>query len=87
MRPKGETDLEAIVLVSVVGPIGVPMVESMYPPVLTTDGTPMNAMNDYVIRMTKEELPPAKAFWSLTLYDLQNGFFIPNEDVENERKY
>lgn len=53
MRPKGETDLKAIVLVSVVGPIGVPMVESMYPPVLTTDGTPMNAMNDYVIRMNK----------------------------------
>lgn len=36
-------------------------------------------MNDYVIRMTKEQLPPAKAFWSVTLYDLQNGFFISND--------
>jgi len=39
----------------------------------------MNAMNDYVIRMTKDELPPAGAFWSLTLYDLDEGFFIPND--------
>lgn len=38
----------------------------------------MNALCDYVIRMTKDELPPAKAFWSLTLYDTKNGLFIPN---------
>ena len=43
----------------------------------------MNALHDYVIRMTADELPPAGAFWSVTLYDLQNGFFIPNE----RRKY
>ncbi|UCF95622.1 MAG: DUF1214 domain-containing protein, partial [Desulfobacterales bacterium] len=24
-------------------------------------------------------MPPAKAFWSVTLYDMQNGFFIPND--------
>jgi hypothetical protein len=36
-------------------------------------------MHDYVLRMSKDELPPAKAFWSLTLYDLKNGFFIPND--------
>jgi hypothetical protein len=29
--------------------------------------------------MTKDELPPAKAFWSFTLYDAKNGFFIPND--------
>ena len=24
-------------------------------------------------------MPPATAFWSVTLYDTQNGFFIPND--------
>ena len=39
----------------------------------------MNAQHDYVIRMTKDELPPAIAFWSLTLYNTKEGFFIPNK--------
>ncbi len=79
LRAKGQTDLEALVAVSVIGPIGLPMEEATYPNVTTTDGSPMNAQHDYVIRMTKEEMPPATAFWSMTLYDLQNGFFIPND--------
>ena len=51
----------------------------MYPGVTTTDGKPMNAQHDYVVRMSKDSLPPAIAFWSLTLYDSKNGFFIPND--------
>lgn len=78
-RPKGKTDLDALVLVSVVGPIGLPFEEALYPSVTTADGKPMNAMNDYVISINKDDLPPAGAFWSLTLYDMQNGFFIPND--------
>jgi hypothetical protein len=39
----------------------------------------MNAMHDYVISMSADELPPAEAFWSLTLYDLDQGFFLPND--------
>jgi hypothetical protein len=39
----------------------------------------MNAQKDYVIRMAADEMPPTEVFWSLTLYDLQNGFFIPND--------
>jgi len=76
---KNEMTLDALLLPSVVGPIGLPMKEAMYPQVISDDGTPMNALNDYVIEMTNEELPPANAFWSLTLYDTENGFFIPNE--------
>jgi len=78
-KTKGLTDLETIITVSVIGPIGLPMEEAMYPNVTSVDGESMNAKNDYVIKMTKEELPPAQAFWSLTLYDKANGFFIPND--------
>jgi hypothetical protein len=78
-QPKGNTDLEALVAVSIIGPIGIPQEEAVYPQVATADGRQMNAMHDYVIRMSKSELPPTETFWSLTLYDLNNGFFIPNE--------
>ena len=78
-QPKGQTNLEAVLAVSITGPIGVPQEEAVYPQVVTTDGKQMNAMHDYVIRMSKEELPPAGPFWSLTLYDLDQGFFIPND--------
>jgi hypothetical protein len=35
--------------------------------IATSDDKPMNAQQDYVIRMTKAELPPAIDFWSVTL--------------------
>ena len=82
-QPKGQMDIETMVLQSVVGPLGQPADQAMYPGVATSDGKPMNARNDYVIRMTKDELPPAKAFWSATLYDTKQGFFIPNK----QKKY
>jgi hypothetical protein len=78
-QPKGRMTLEPLLFQSVIGPIGLPAAEAVYPAVGTTDGTSMNAMNDYVIRMSAMELPPATAFWSVTLYDLKNGFFIPND--------
>lgn len=77
--PKGQIDLETQVILSVAGPIGVPAYVARYLPAPTKDGRPMNAKHDYVLRMSKEQLPPAEAFWSLTLYDLKNGFFIPND--------
>ena len=82
-KPKGTAKLESLLLPSVVGPIGLGAKEALYPTVTTKDGAPMNAMNDYVVRMTKAELPPATAFWSATLYDTVNGFFIPNK----QKKY
>jgi hypothetical protein len=78
-QPKGHTSLAAVQLTSVVGPIGLPIQEAAYLPVVTADGVPFNAQHDYVIRMTKQQLPPAHAFWSLTLYDTEHGFFIPND--------
>jgi len=78
-QPKGEIPLHLLIMQSVTGPIGLPAAEAMYVPVVTEGGQPMNAQHDYVIRMSKKGLPPAEAFWSLTLYDTQNGFFIPND--------
>ncbi|MCZ6810259.1 MAG: DUF1214 domain-containing protein [Proteobacteria bacterium] len=77
--PKGQIDLETQVIQSVTGPIGLPGYQARYIPAATKDGKPMNAQHDYVLKMSKDELPPATAFWSLTLYDLKNGFFIPND--------
>jgi hypothetical protein len=77
--PKGQMQPDLLVLQSVIGPIGQPAKEAVYPPVTTEDGKPMNAQHDYVIRMNKDQMPPARAFWSMTLYDSANGFFIPND--------
>lgn len=76
---KGQMPLHLLVLQSVIGPIGLPAAEAVYPPVVTSDGQHMNAQHDYIVRISKDGLPPAKAFWSLTLYDTANGFFIPND--------
>ena len=78
-QPKGKMELEFLTCQSVVGPIGQPAQEAVYPPVVTEDGKPMNAMYDYEIVIAPEDMPPAKAFWSTTLYDNANGFFIPND--------
>ena len=78
-KPKGEMKLDAMVVQSAFGPIGLPSHQAVYPGISTVDGKPMNAQYDYVIRMSKDEMPPAKAFWSVTLYDSKNGFLIPND--------
>jgi hypothetical protein len=77
--PRGEIDLELLLFQSILGPIGQPAVEAVYPSIPTMDGEPMNASHDYVIRMPADNMPPADAFWSFTLYDTQNGFFLPND--------
>jgi len=81
--PKGEMTLEPMVVQSAYGPIGLPAHQAVYPGIGSTDGQPLNAQHDYVIRMSKEQMPPATAFWSVTLYDAKNGFFIPND----QKKY
>jgi len=78
-QPKGRMTVERLLFQSVIGPIGLPATEAVYPAIATADGAPMNALNDYVVRMRGDAMPPAKAFWSVTLYDTKNGFFIPND--------
>ena len=77
--PKGEIDLDILLFQSILGPIGQPAAEAVYPSIETADGEPMNASHDYVIRMAADELPPTEVFWSFTLYDMENGFFMPND--------
>jgi len=52
--PKGQIGLEAQVAQSVLGPIGLPAYQARYIPVATKDGKPMNAQQDYVMRMSKD---------------------------------
>ncbi|UWU74315.1 DUF1254 domain-containing protein [Bradyrhizobium huanghuaihaiense] len=40
-------------------------------------GKPLDGANKYIIRFTKDELPPVEAFWSITLYD-DEGFQVAN---------
>ena len=41
------------------------------------DGQPLNGANRYTLHFDKGQTPPAKAFWSITMYDAQS-FFVPN---------
>ena len=38
----------------------------------------LNGVNNYVLHLNKEDLPPVNAFWSLTMYD-ENSYLVPNE--------
>ena len=78
-KPKQEMTLEPMVVQSAYGPIGLPADQAVYPGIISADGEPINALHDYIIRMTKDEMPPAGAFWSVTRYDSQNGFLIPTD--------
>jgi hypothetical protein len=82
-QPKGKMTLGTMVAQSCVGPIGLPYDQAQYPGIGTPDGQPpINAKGHYVIRMIKAQLPPAKAFWSATLYDAKKGLFIANDNYK-----
>lgn len=52
--------------------------DAVYPVNVTdANGNPMKGDGCYVLHFNKEELPPADAFWSVTMYD-ENGFPVPN---------
>ena len=42
------------------------------------DGKPLTGVNQYALHFGKNEIPPAKAFWSVTLYD-KDGFPTAND--------
>ncbi|MDR3616923.1 MAG: DUF1254 domain-containing protein [Candidatus Obscuribacterales bacterium] len=52
--------------------------DAIYPSCTTdSQGQPLLGANRYVIHFDKSQLPPVKAFWSISLYDAQ-GFCIGN---------
>ncbi len=59
-QPKGQIPLEIQTFQSVAGPVGQPADQALYPAIITEDGAAMNAMHDYEIVMTAEELPPVE---------------------------
>jgi hypothetical protein len=53
--------------------------DAIYPIVYTdADAQPLHGDARYVWHMDRDDLPPVRAFWSLTLYDAE-GFQVPNE--------
>ena len=42
------------------------------------EGQPLDGSNDYVLHFDADGLPPASAFWSVTMYDGE-GFQVANE--------
>ncbi len=52
--------------------------DATYPLAMTdADGKPFDSAATYVIHFDKERLPPARAFWSLTMYN-ERQFFAAN---------
>ncbi len=52
--------------------------DAVYPMLMTdAEGRSLTGASQYVLHFDKDELPPADAFWSVTLYD-KDGFPIPN---------
>ena len=53
--------------------------DAVYPLVyVDAEGEPFDGRRSYVWHMTKDQIPPVNAFWSLTLYDAE-GFHVANE--------
>jgi hypothetical protein len=52
--------------------------DAVYPTVrVDSTGQTLNGTNKYVITFAKSEMPPARGFWSITMYDAQY-FFVAN---------
>lgn len=42
------------------------------------DNQPLTGSNKYILRFSKNQLPEAKYFWSITMYNLPKRFLVPN---------
>jgi hypothetical protein len=54
--------------------------DAVYPTAVTdADGKPFSSDNAYVLHFNKDQIPPARAFWSLTMYN-EEQFFAANPE-------
>lgn len=61
------------------GPLANVPEESFYPSAVTdADGEPLVGSNTYEVRFPSGQLPPASAFWSLTMYQMSDGNLVAN---------
>ncbi len=64
---------------AVLGIYGNTAEEAMYPAYFRdADGQMLNGANRYVLRLKAGQLPPANAFWSLTMYELPASLLYAN---------
>lgn len=69
------TDYHRRALIAFAG-LGANVVEdAIYPTAYTdADGKPFDSGNEYEIQLSKERIPPVRAFWSLTMYNDNQAF-------------
>ena len=69
------TDYNARAVVALVG-LGANLpADAIYPhAVVDSEGQPLNGANRYTMRFAKGQLPPVKAFWSITTYNEKQTF-------------
>jgi len=66
-------------VVAMIGLGANPAEDAVYPLCVTdADGAPLHGDSRYVLHFDSDKLPPAGAFWSVTMYD-QEGYPVPND--------
>ena len=72
------TDYGTRAVVSLIGLGANVVADAIYPSAFVDgEGKPLNGANRYVLHFDKGQMPPANAFWSITMYDAQS-FFVDN---------
>jgi hypothetical protein len=75
-----KNDYMARMASAVLGIYGNTKDEAMYPAYFRdADGGTLNGANRYVLRFKSGQLPPANAFWSLTMYELPSSLLYANK--------
>ncbi len=64
---------------AVIGIYGNSKAEAMYPVLSTdSDGAPLSGANNYTLTFPDGKLPPANAFWSVTMYKMPESLLVDN---------